>query len=55
MEIEVSASRASELDGLMRTLDVPTYDVATFNHDKSSWLGKASAVLCVARLPWIAR
>jgi glycosyltransferase involved in cell wall biosynthesis len=55
MHLAVSASLGSELHDLSRTLGVPTYEVATFDGDKSSWRGRASAVLNIARLPTIAR
>jgi glycosyltransferase involved in cell wall biosynthesis len=55
MEIEVSASQGSELHELMQTLGVPTNVVPTFNGDKSSGRGRASAAFGVLRLPSIGR
>lgn len=51
LAIEVSSARGSELHGLAETLGVPTHDVPTFEGDRSSWHGKATAALGLARLP----
>ncbi len=55
LRIAVAASRSSELEVQSRALGIPTYAVRTFEGDKSTWRGKAAAVLGLARLPLLTR